>query len=142
MLGPSPSAAAVLALTLAVLGVGLACPDALAMPKEEGSALLVTEKDDGKTLMAAAGEALTLRLPCQPGAGYTWVILSDPKLVEVEGEPKFETDESRRLGGVTHQVFRLRALAAGTAELELGLVRRWEKERKPKKKFRVTLDIR
>ena len=86
---------------------------------------------------------MTLRLPCQPGTGYTWTLLTrDEKLVELVGEPKFEAGDSKLLGGVEQQVFQLRALAVGTTALELGLVRKWEKGQKPKRTFRVTLEIR
>jgi inhibitor of cysteine peptidase len=139
MIGPSLRAIAVLAL---VLVVGLCSTSEGAMPKEEGAGLEVTEKDDGKRLSAIAGQALTLKLPCQPGTGYTWAILErDQKLLELVGEPRFEGGDSKRLGGVEHQVFQLRALAIGTAGLQLGLVRKWEKDQKPKKTFRVTLEI-
>jgi predicted secreted protein len=133
-------AIAVLAL---VLVLGLCSTSEGAMPKEEGAGLQVTEKDDGKRLSAVAGQALTLKLPCQPGAGYTWTILArDQELVELVGEPTFEGGDSKRLGGVEQQIFHLRALSAGVAALELGLARKWEKDQKPKKTFRVTLEIR
>jgi inhibitor of cysteine peptidase len=142
MIGPSLRAIAVLAAATLTLVLGLCSTSEGAMPKEQGAGLQVTEKDDGKRLSAVAGQALTVKLPCQPGTGYTWAILErDQKLLELVGEPRFEGGDSKRLGGVELQVFQLRALAIGTAGLQLGLVRKWEKDQKPKKTFRVTLEI-
>jgi len=143
MIGSSLRASVVLVATALALVLGRSSTSEAAMPKEEGAALQVTEQDDGKRLSAAAGQALTLKLPCQPGTGYMWTVLQrDQKLVEFVGEPKFEGGDSKLLGGVEQQVFQLRALSAGSAALELGLVRKWEKDQKPKKTFRVTLEIR
>lgn len=136
-------ATAVLAGAALVLVLGPTSRSGGAMPNEEGAGLQVTEKDDGKKLSTVAGQALTLKLPCQPGTGYTWDVLErDLKLVELVGEPTFERGDSKLLGGVEHQVFQLRALATGTAALQLGLVRKWVKDQKPRKTFRVTLEIR
>jgi len=143
MVGHSQRAPAVPFAAAVALGLGLCCTGEGAMPTKDGTGLQVTEKDDGKSLSATAGQALTLKLPCQPGTGYTWTILErDQKLVELVGEPKFEGGDSKLLGGVEQQVFQLRALATGTAALQLGLLRQWEKDQKPKKTFRVTLEIR
>ena len=143
MIGSALRATASLLAASLALGTGLSSPCEGAMPTEESAGLLVTDKDDGKTLAATAGQALTLKLPCQPGTGYIWTVLQrDGKLVELVGEPKFEGGDPKMLGGVEQQVFQLRALATGTTALELGLARKWEKDQQPKKTFRVTLEIR
>lgn len=129
----------------AVLAAGLALwlSSERAVTEDENVRLQITEKDDGKELSVTAGQGLTVALPCQPGAGYAWTILvRDEKRIEVLGEPRIEARDSKRFGGVERHVFRFRALAPGSTALELGLTRKWEKEQKPKRVFRVGLTIR
>jgi predicted secreted protein len=145
MSGPSVRVSRLLAAAALALGVGLPLVEG-AMSNDDAT-LLITDKDHGKTLATAVGKAVTLKLPCQLGTGYAWAIAGEHKLLEVVGEPKFEDREPGTAGGATvggaaQQVFRLRALAAGTTTLELSLVRNWEKGAKPQKTFRVTLEIR
>jgi predicted secreted protein len=145
MSGPSVKVSRLLAAAALALGVGLPLVEG-AMSNDDAT-LLITDKDDGKTLVASVGKALTLKLPCQLGTGYAWAIAGTHKLLEVAGEPKLEGGESgtaggARVGGAAQQVFRFRVQGVGTTTLQLELVRSWEKGAKPQKTFRVTLEIR
>jgi predicted secreted protein len=115
-----------------------------ATSRKKEAGLQITERDDSKVVTARAGQTLTLKLPCKFRAGYRWtVVQQDRELVELVGQPVFdERGEPQPLGTAERQVFRLRAVASGTAALEFCLRRQWEKDQKPSQVFRVTLEIR
>ncbi len=124
-------------------GLGARFGNLASMPGEERDAQVLTERDDGREVPAVVGRELTLKLPCQPGTGFSWRILKrDAKLLDLVGEPRLEDGDDKLLGRVERQVFRLRPLAPGTTSLELGYARTWEAERRPEKTFRVTLLVR
>jgi predicted secreted protein len=130
-------------LPLLEAGLGNGPGNAMSRPGEERDVQVLTERDDGHEVPAAVGRELALKLPCQPGTGFSWRVLQrDGKVLELVGEPKLEDADAGLLGRVERQVFRLRPLAPGTTSLELGYARLWEAERKPEKTFHVTLKIR
>jgi predicted secreted protein len=106
--------------------------------------ITVTDKDNGNTFELRTGDILTLKLESIPGTGYSWYIeRNDSKLMELMGEHTHEVPKGTTVvGGMEYEIFRLRALASGTNDLELGYKRIWEKGKKPLKTFLIRVRVK
>lgn len=126
---------------LLVCPAGEAEPGKAAMPGPSDR-LVLTDKDNGRSINLRLGEVLTLRLEASPGTGYGWqVVQDDPALLAPLGKPVMEPLESGKLGAAEYQVFRFKAKAAGKGVLQLHYQRQWEKQKAPAKTFRVNFSI-
>jgi predicted secreted protein len=104
--------------------------------------ITATEKENGRRLALHPDDILTLRLQSIPGTGYSWQISkNDARVMKPLDKPEYERQDKKAMGSVAYQIFRLKALAKGTDVLELQYKRVWEKEKKPLKTFRVTVQI-
>src|SRR5262245_20335956 len=102
----------------------------------------VTEKDKDGKVTIAKGKELAVSLEITTGTGYTWQVGKvDKKQLEQLGEPKTEKPENGRLGAKAQQVFKFKALSAGTSTLELNYLRPFEKEKKPPKTFAIKVTV-
>jgi len=128
---------------LFVAGWAANSPCRSANMKGNPDGITLTEQDHGREVPLTIGGILTLKLECVPGTGYSWDIVRNNRyLLELQGEPQFEsTRRGVLVGGVEHQIFRFRALAAGRDILELNYKRKWEKDA-PVKTYGVTILIR
>jgi inhibitor of cysteine peptidase len=136
-----------IARTLVAVALVAACssmaPQALysAMSSSE-EAVIVTDKGNNGQLRVAKGGTLVIRLEAIPGTGYGWqVVKSDAELLKPVGTPVFEQSEKDLVGAPEQQVFRFKAQAAGSVEVELHYVRPWEKDVPPAKIYRITVRI-
>lgn len=134
-------------LCLAVLVCVQPCGASSDSPKDEEDAMIVTLEADGARRSVDAGGAVTLKLDCTPGTGYSWqLVTSDDRLLEAVGEPFFEPrerdGEEPAVGGSELQVFTFEARETGAVELELHYRRRWEEDAEPERVFRVTIEVR
>jgi len=88
--------------------------------------------DTGTTRGAAtvrAGEILAVRLPGQPGTGYSWEVRPvDPGLLAPRETRCAEPPADGRVGGVVPTCFAWRAAAPGAATLAFVYRRHWETE--------------
>ena len=110
---------------------------------DAGTAVILGERDNGRVIKLALGQALILKLVCQPGAGYSWGISQRAATrLELVSQHRVETAQDSRVGQTEWQVFTLKALAAGNTNLELTYRRPWEKDSEPLMTFRVELRIR
>jgi len=88
------------------------------------------EQENGKDLWMDRGDLLVFRLPSNPSTGYSWsVAASKPGLLLQQGEatceiPKFAKG---RVGAGGTEVWRFRAVRAGTLTLTFSYARVWEK---------------
>jgi len=92
--------------------------------------LNLTEQENGKDLWMDRGDLLVFRLPSNPSTGYSWsVAASKPGLLLQQGEAACEIPKSAkgRVGAGGPEVWRFRAVRAGTLTLTFSYARVWEK---------------
>jgi len=98
---------------------------------------VIDEADNGREVRVALGEIIELRLPENRTTGFKWIIKSSGEPVCGLLDDRFIAGEKTHGGGGTRQ-WRLRAVAAGTAHLELALSRSWEGQ-PPARTFKITV---
>jgi len=107
-----------------------------------GEAVTVSEKDNNGQVHLALGATLVIRLEAIPGAGYGWqVVRNDPERLTPVGTPVYEQSGKDLVGAPEKQVFRFKALAAGSIEMELHYVRPWERGVPPTKTYRLVVVV-
>jgi inhibitor of cysteine peptidase len=131
-------------LTIAVL-LGAVCvlaPPPVPAEKATGEKpVVVTEKEDGKTVQVPVGGNLLVRLASNPSTGYQW---EGGELqitcLEAVGRPSYEGPGIDMPGAGGTQVFTYVAVKPGTARLSFHYARPWEKKA-PAKAFAVNVTI-
>lgn len=105
--------------------------------------VVLTERDDGRTIEVRREASVTVRLKAQLGTGYSWRALPyDSTRLAGPGEPTVEALDRTQAGGAEVQVFRFRALKRGLVPLGLVYAQPWAQGEAPRKRFRITLKIR
>ncbi|MDD8027309.1 MAG: protease inhibitor I42 family protein [Acidobacteriota bacterium] len=112
-------------------------PVRIAPPDTE---VIVTDKDNDKTIAIAQGDILVVRLESQPGTGYAWRIAKYGK-ANLDFLEETAAAGSAKPGGIEYQIFRFKATKAGSSCVELEYVRAWERDKPALKKFIVHLNI-
>ncbi len=103
--------------------------------------MVVTEKDNDKTVTLSRGGILAVRLEYSAGTGYDWQVKEyDRRGLEFLGEST--ADISGIPGGRETCFFRFKALQSGVYAVEIDYFRPWEKDMPPLKAFKLRLDIR
>jgi len=98
----------------------------------------LTERDDGRTLAAAPGTVLEVRLAENGSTGYSWAAdSSDERLVLIETRHDAPSGPPGRGGTV---LFRYRVAAPGPSRLALKYWRSWEGDRSVVRRFAVTIN--
>lgn len=103
------------------------------------------ETDNGRTVSIEKSGRLVVSLPSNPSTGFSWTVAAtEPRLLEMQGEPKYVPPKSTPpvVGAAGTQVFTFKAVATGTARLDLIYSRTFEKGVPPEKTFSVTVDVR
>ena len=90
----------------------------------------LTEAENGKDLRMDAGDFLVFRLPSNKSTGYSWsVVTSKSSLLSQVGEAGYELPKSAKglvgVGGT--EVWKFRALGAGSLTITFAYARPWEK---------------
>ena len=90
----------------------------------------LTELDNGKDLQVTTGDLLVFRLPSNRSTGYSWsVVTSKSSLLSQVGEAGYELPKSAKglvgVGGT--EVWKFRALGAGSLTITFAYARPWEK---------------
>ncbi len=95
--------------------------------------MLLTKRDDGRTVNVGAGAEIIVRLDENPTTGLRWSIdhSSGVELVADRFEP------GGAIGAAGQRALTLRMLAVSTAELSLKLCRPWEADKSAQDAFRV-----
>ena len=89
-------------------------------------------------IMARVGDEFTVALDGSPTTGFTWELTrGDPERVSLLGSDWAAT--SGVAGGPGRQVFRLRGIAPGTAQLEFSYKRSWEHRARERRTITVRL---
>ena len=103
--------------------------------------IIITEAENGKTLLLHVGNTVTLRLPEKSTAGYQWTLVQIDT-DKVTYTKLHETRASQRLGSEHICIFQFTAKATGTVHIELKHWRAWEGDSSIIARYAVTFDIR
>jgi inhibitor of cysteine peptidase len=100
----------------------VACRAAMSPPDESVPVILVT-----------VGQEFEIRLPGNPGTGFTWAIEHLPRFLEQPGKDEYLPDRAAgsRIGAGGIYIWRFRANAAGEDEVRFVYRRSWEKDVPP-----------
>jgi predicted secreted protein len=103
---------------------------------------VVQMQDDGKEIRVKAGEVIELTLPGQAGTGYIWEFLHlNRDYFQVLQTETKSLSNPNRVGGPMLQIWRLKTLAPGTANLTLDYLRPWEGRSQAVKHFALQVRI-
>jgi inhibitor of cysteine peptidase len=133
--------------TLAGLGLAACAAPAGSTPAagEPGTAMTITDADNGKPVQLAVGQQLVVKLGSNPTTGYGWSITQPgtPQLVAL-GEPVYEQDPGSQgmAGAGGTQAFTFNAEAAGETTLTLAYARPFEPNEPPANTFSVPVTVR
>lgn len=100
----------------------------------------VTATDDGRTLAAAVGDVIAVRLPENPSTGYRWS-LSDIDALQLVIEDRGYRQESPSVGGGGYAYWTLRAASTGRFRIEAQKSRPWQGAESIICRFSLTLEI-
>lgn len=134
--------------TFGLMFIGLALfltlgPLSQSQEKQDKTATL-TDRDSGKVTTLAKGDPLIVKLPGTAGTGYSWKVAKNKEeVLATDGEPEVKSNEKdeKIVGGRQTWIFRFKAAAAGTSELEVTYQRPWEKDTPPARTFKATVRV-
>lgn len=126
----------------ALLLVWITAVIAASAQSSASSPLVVTEKDDGKTLQLTVGHYLVIQLPSNPTIGYQWVLPWDlgPLVGGRQGRQKHDADGGNMRGAGGTDTFKFHAKDTGTVTLTLDYKVPWQND-PPTRTFTVTLNV-
>lgn len=128
----------ILALCVVVLGAG-ASHSAISA---SGPILVnVALNQPRATVSTVANRDFIVRIPLQPGTGYAWTVIGNPRLVQLTDQSAESANPSMpaRPGRWETQVFRFHVNAAGIEIVRFGYLRPWEKEKQPARLFALQI---
>jgi len=103
---------------------------------------IVTEAQNGKTIAIDQGNPLVVSLESNPSTGYSWQVgKNDNSILKFVDQSAFPPTVHMP-GAPGHQMFKFKAIAAGTDSLELEYIRPWEKGVAPAKRFNVRVTVK
>jgi len=112
-----------------------------AEPGGSASVKVLTQKDNGAVVTLTLKSRLMIRLPTQPGTGFSWTPKAASSLLRLV--KTYEEVPAHVLpGGIETKVFVFRPAASGTDQLELDYRRPWEHGVPPAKVFRFTATVK
>jgi len=104
----------------------------------------LNEADDGKTVEAAVGTRIFVRLRGNPTTGYQWQFAKkpDPALTPL-GDAQYAPDRQApvAIGAGGTFTFSFRAVRPGAATVRLVYVRPWEKDKPPEQTFTLAVQV-
>jgi inhibitor of cysteine peptidase len=124
------------------LGMVVAIVSALTAAEPGGPApvKILTQKDSGVAVTLTLKSRLMIRLPTQPGTGFSWTPKAASSLLRLVKSYE-ETPAHMLPGGTETEVFVFTPVASGTDQLELDYRRPWEHGGAPEKVFRFTATV-
>ena len=104
--------------------------------------LVITDKDNGAQETVPKGGTIVVHLEVTGGTGYSWALAKNgaPQLKAL-GKPFMEKPKDSRPGATEIQVFRFKAVSAGSATVEFHYARPWEKDTPAAKTFQVQIAV-
>ncbi len=136
----------VLLMLAVVLATGCAStrsaePAAVPAGSRENGVLVLTRADNQRTAEVRVGERIAVRLPENPGTGYTWAIdETDRQRLALDGTDYAEPTAAF-IGARGLRTFTLTARQPGEVVLKLKYWRLWEGDGSVTERFAVTLRI-
>jgi inhibitor of cysteine peptidase len=125
-------------LTMMSLTMPLLFPGASAAARPP----IVTDAQNGKTIVIARDAPLVIALESNPSTGYSWRLSNnDGAIVKFIDQSTFPPMVAMP-GAAGHQMFKFKAIAAGSDSIELEYLRPWEKGVAPAKKFRIEVTVK
>ena len=101
---------------------------------------ILTQKDNGAAVTLTLKSRLMIRLPTQPGTGFSWTPNAASSLLRLV--KSYEEAPARMLpGGTESKVFVFMPVVLGTDQIELDYRRPWEHGVAPAKVFRFTATV-
>jgi len=100
----------------------------------EQATVIVTAKDNGRTVSLSEGQELELRLAANRSTGYSWSVEHTPEpVLTQEGDPTYTSDVTPGpgVGAPGTETWRFRAAQAGRRTLRMEYRRPWEREKPP-----------
>jgi predicted secreted protein len=125
---------------LVVLVVLLAGAFGQAASVSDAEVVTATQDQKSAETSVTTKQEVQLRLPAQPGTGFSWTLLNKVSLVKLKGQST-EPAAKAQPGAWQTQVFRFKAKKAGSETLEFGYRRSWEKGTPPAKTFSLRITI-
>lgn len=122
-----------------LLAVAWAAAGVASAQQSASSPLIVTEKDDGKSVQVMVGQTLAIQLPSNPTTGYQWVLARDLGPL-VGGRQRFTPSGANMPGAGGAETFKFLAKETGSVTLTLEYRRPWEND-PPTKTFTVTVKV-
>jgi inhibitor of cysteine peptidase len=128
--------------TILCVGMVVASVSVLAVAEPAKPALVktLTQKDNGAAVALTLQGRVMVRLPTQPGTGYSWAPKAASSLLRLV-KSYVETPTYLLPGGTETQVFVFSPVASGTDEIELDYRRPWEHGGAPAQVFRFTATV-
>lgn len=103
---------------------------------------IVTEADNGRTVVLDVGQTLVIRAQGAPSTGFSWEDVTPAGgIARREGPPTFESGSSA-LGGSGYFVFRFRVVAEGTDTLRFVYRRAFEEATPAAKVLEVRVEAK
>ncbi len=90
------------------------------------SQILVSHRDEGRTVQARCGDQIVVRLPENPTTGFQWAVVDVAESALTLENSDYEPAPAGGLGGGGVAVHCFRARAAGSGRLRLVLRQEWE----------------
>lgn len=100
--------------------------------------------DSNKTIQAAAGQEVSIRLPENPTTGYKWLLKGTTSHKVKRLSDKYTADPAPKgkVGVGGNHTFRYRLMQKGTAKVWLVYARPWEKENNWAQRYEVTFNVK
>ena len=109
-----------------------------------GSAISVTQEQNGGSVELKTGGILEVRLESNPSTGYSWQVVGlQGNVLEQQGEAEYKAESALPKpgsGGV--EIFRFKALQPGELALRLAYSRPWEKDVEPIETFELLVVVK
>jgi inhibitor of cysteine peptidase len=106
------------------------------------SVIKLEETDSGKTIELSMGDHIEVALEGNPTTGYTWEVVSGQELLEQVSEAEFVAASQQMVGAGGQMRFEFKAIAPGTAVLQLVYLRPFERDVEPLQTFSIRLNVK
>lgn len=140
----APPAAALRAIlvTLVIVAVATLAAGPAACGGDAGGTAVYTEADDGRTITAAVGDSITIRLSENASTGYSWTLRRSSGLSLLVDDLEQPTASPGLVGAPGTRVFTLEVTATGTQTAEAVYERSWEAgTADPAEEFTLTIAV-